>query len=1167
MNGCAQCGFDNPDYARFCMGCGNGLLVICLSCRDAIPAGTSFCPSCGVPAQTAVGSGEEMIKLVTILFADVVGSTARAERMEPDETRALMARFFETMSAEIRAEDGTIERFVGDAIMAVFGVPVTHEDDQVRAVRAARRMLTVLDRFNADRGPDARVQIRIGINTGAVSAGGSLGQQLLVMGDTVNVAARLQQTAEPGTIVIGERTARAVRSVFDVREMGPLSVKGKSTELRAFLVLGERSEPEPPTRGAPLVGRTAEMQILDGAFARVVGSGQPHLVAVVGEPGVGKSRLTTEFVAQLEIGDRVTVGRCLPYGSGVALGPLRDILRQKAGLVATDDHDAVVAKIEGLVEAIPSRLAPDPDRITAGLVSTLGVSMERAEFPTLDPREVHRELIDAWRVLFAHLCSEGPSVVVIEDMHWADAATLEVIDALVETLSGPVLFLCPTRPERLTAQRDWMAVLRHHSILKLEPLTPRDSKELVSRLLEIDDLPGAFIGELLERAEGYPFFLEEITNRLIDEGFVSKEDGVWSVARDVAEVEIPDNIQTIILARLDLLTAEERTVLQHAAVVGRTFWPSAVAHLISRQTLDETLDTLIRRQLIVRNDSSFIPEEIEYSFKHVLICDVAYDTLPRHARARAHAAIAGWMEQIRGDRVNEVAELLAHHYQLATSHSNDDALRLKARNYSLTAAHQALSRFAVGAAEDLGRQAVNLSAGADERSEALEALGDLYVLTTNGDGAWAAFVEAIGEIKRFASADVVSLARVSAKAAIIPTRWEALMENVIPKDHIDRVIEAGLAVSEKGGRERALLLASKAFLQAAGYEEKDAVGEQAASEALEIAERIGDADLLSAALDATASWFLVDGRYGANARVTRRRMQMVPELRDLNEILDIYGVAAYAAVYIGHYREAVAAATACIERAQGIDVSNYLHASIWRTQALFMLGDWDGALRDQLEIESLDNDPAMSVPSANIRSYGVTLFLKELRGEETSVRRYLDVVRKYQADTAESGLTFAAPLAIPARALAHAGAVDEARSWLRLDRGIYLGAHLEAMCEVIATQEDWVTAAEIIPMAREEAERGELAALPLFADRLEGRMAWASGDARKAQQLLKRSAEGFRRLEARWEEASSNLLLGEVLAETEAEKARMVLEGAAATFRDLRSVQEEERAGKLLAQL
>ena len=1167
MSGCGQCGFENPDYARFCMGCGAGLLVICPSCGDAIATGARFCPSCGVVISSTVGSGEEMIKLVTILFADVVGSTAQAERMDPEETRALMAEFFETMSAEIRAEGGTIERFIGDAIMAVFGIPVTHEDDQVRAVRAARRMLEMLDVVNADRRPDARVQIRVGINTGAVSAGGSLGQQLLVMGDAVNIAARLQQITEPNTIIIGERTARAVGHIFELRELDPLAVKGKTFELSAFLVEAERSDPDSAIRRVPLVGRNADMQILDGAFARVVESSRPHLVAVVGEPGVGKSRLTLEFVEQLDLGDRVVLGRCLPHGTGTTLGPLRDILRQKAGLIATDDPEAVLKKISALVGDVPPHLAPEPDRMTTALASTLGVEVKPDEVATLDPREVHRELVEAWRVVFTHLSSEGPSVVVIEDLHWADAATLEVLDELVERVSGAVLFLCPTRPERLTSHGDWMAALRNYSILKLEPLTPRDSEHLASLLLEIEDLPSAFTSELLERAEGYPFFLEEITNRLIDEGFVSKASGTWAVARDIAEVEIPDNIQTLVLARLDLLSPEERSIIQHAAVLGRTFWPSAIAHLVAADGIEEILTTLTRRQLIMPSRSSFIPDEDEYVFKHVLICDVAYETLPKQARARAHAGAAAWIERTRGERADEVAELLAHHYQLAASYGADDSMRVKARDYSLMAARQALGRFAVRVAEDLGRQAVSLSAGSAERIEALEALGDLYVLTANGDGAWSTFVEVINEIGQFVPSNIESLARVAAKAAIIPTRWEGLMHSVVAKDDIDSVIEIGLEVSGEASRERALLLASRAFLQAAGYEERNAAGEQAAKEALDIAEQVGDADLLSATLDATASWFLADGRYGAHDRVTRQRMQMIPDLHDLNEILDIYGVAAYVAVQIGRYEDAAAAASACIERARGIDVSNYLQGSIWRAQALFMLGDWDGALRDQIEIESLDNDPSMNVPASNIRSYGITLLIKELRGEETDVRRYLKVVRKYQADTVDSGLTFAAPLAMPARALAHAGAVEEARSWLHLDRGIYLGSHLEAMCEVVAAQEDWDTAAEIVPMAREEAERGELLALPLFADRLDGRSASALGDPERAARMLQRSAEGFKRLEARWEHAWSNLLLGEVLLDADPGRARLVVQDAAATFRDLRSVQEEERAAKVLAQI
>ena len=369
----------------------------CPSCGAEAPAGARFCASCGTAFADAAAP-DEMLKLVTILFADVVGSTARAEKLHPEDVRALMSDFFTTMAAEIHDEGGTIEKFVGDAIMAVFGVPTAREDDAVRAVRAARRMQERLRRWNDERDPAQRLEIRIGVNTGDVLASGAPGDDLLVTGDAVNVAARLQQTAEPGTIVIGDRTARAARSHFEVRTVDePLTLKGKSEPLAAWLVEADRDVVEPrgvPGLSAPLVGRDHELVFLRTTFDRVCRERRPELVTLVGDAGVGKSRLVREFVSRLDVEAKVLVGGSPAYGQGLTLWPLAEMLKAEAVMFDTDGAEAAFAKIEQLVETtVDAELTADPTRTAAALASTLGLRPPGDPLGSLDPRELYRELV------------------------------------------------------------------------------------------------------------------------------------------------------------------------------------------------------------------------------------------------------------------------------------------------------------------------------------------------------------------------------------------------------------------------------------------------------------------------------------------------------------------------------------------------------------------------------------------------------------------------------------------------------------------------------------------------------------------------------------------------------------------------------------------------------
>jgi class 3 adenylate cyclase len=1149
-----------------------GSMTTCPSCGAEAPAGSRFCPACGLPLADSPAPSE-MLKLVTVLFADAVGSTARAEALHPEDVRALMTDYFAAMAQEIRAQGGTIEKYVGDAIMAVFGVPTAHEDDAVRAVRAARRMLERLESWNEEHDPAHRLQIRVGLNTGDVIASGAHAGDLLVTGDSVNVASRLEQTAEPGTILVGERTARAVRPYFDLRRIEPLTLKGKADVVTAWVVEAEFEAPEPrglPGQAAPLVGREHELAVLRAAWERVCGERRPHLVTLLGDPGVGKSRLVREFVSRLEVGAKVLVGRCLPYGDGVTLWPLAEILKAEALVLDTDPADVAVGKIAQLVEtAIDSELTGDQLRTTAALVSTLGLRTADDQFGSLDPRDLYRERLVAWRALLTSMARLAPLVAVVEDIHWADATMLDVLDELAERVEGAILFLCPARPDLLRSRPGWGGGRRSFSSLPLDPLSGEESARLVSALLDVDELPETTRALILDRSEGNPFFLEEIIRRLVDDGLLVRREGRWHARRDIEEVEIPDTVQAVILARLDLLAPDEKRVAQLAAVIGRVFWDGAVARLAGVGDLDATLRTLLRRELVLERLSSSIAGQAEYSFKHVLTRDVAYESLPRRERSRAHVDTAAWIEEMSGERSAEFAELFAHHYDAAFSFTPDDELRRKSRHSFLAAAHGALRRFAIEQGERFARRAVELSEAGAERVEALEALGDLFYIAFNGDEAFRAYRDALAEL----TAEQSDFPRLAGKAGLFGARWVGAAHRVAPAEEFAALIEAGLeAAGPDMARERALLLIDKGFLLAYRERRRDATAEAAVREAERAAEELDDANLLSPALDLVDAWEKYGGRYGEAYRTTLRRLELVPRMTDVKEIGDAYAMAADSAQNLGRYTEAEARATECIERSRGVDSGSYVHGLTWRVAARFMLGRWDDALADQAELEQLAAQDPRELPAGyTMRAYTFRALCHELRGETEAADRYIDLSRRYfgfiweQQGGRPPPSVHAQPLSL---VLSHRGLFEEALALCPLiPRTAGSGLTFQMLCEVLAMRGSWDEAPGMVAAAREEAEIGEQISLPLYADRLEGRAAAAAGDVEHAALLLRRSADGFAALSARWEEAWSRLLLAEALLHADPRLAEHELVGAFPVFEQLHSVREAERARALLAEV
>ncbi len=727
---------------------------------------------------------------MTALFADLVGSTGLGERLDPEHLREVLDSFFGAMRREIEAEGGTVEKYIGDAVFAVFGVPTLHEDDPTRALRAALRMRSGLERLNRslEDAHGIRLAMRIGVNTGEVVARTEPGPgEGFITGDGLNVAARLEQVAEPGQIVVGERTTRAARGMR-FQELGPLMLKGKEDAVRAFELLdtdvaqpGSIRRDEGRPYRTPMVGRVGELTMLESVFRRCVTDRRPQLVTIYGDAGVGKTRLVEEFVTRTAVSPEAPLtvsGRCLPYGEGVTYWPLGEILKGFAGLLDTDPPDLAIEKVHKVGELLRRpEVSSDPTRANAALAYTIGLEDPVVSFSNADPREVRDELHAAWRSFFSALAASGAVTVVIEDIHWADPAFLDLLQDLADRSEGSLLFLCPARPE-LTARRPgWGGGRWNHSSLLLEPLTSTEAGELLDLLAERGAVSSDLRSLILERAGGNPFFLEEIVQRMVDE------------PAGTEQLDIPDTVQGVLAARIDLLTPLEKRVLQSASVVGRTFWNGAVRSLLEPDPgpveLDDVLWRLEDRGLVHARIGSTIVGEREFLFRHILTRDVAYESLPRRDRPQAHARVAEWIERQTQGRDREFAELLTHHYEEAHRAIQAEArpdpeemerLRQRAFRYSLLAANEAGSKLALKQAERLADTALALAEGALERSRALEALGRTYFHDYRGDRAWRCFKEAIdliveqpgGQGRRGRKAPPPSPLRVSARSR---SRW------------------------------------------------------------------------------------------------------------------------------------------------------------------------------------------------------------------------------------------------------------------------------------------------------------------------------------------------------------------------------------------------------------
>jgi class 3 adenylate cyclase len=621
-------------------------MVTCVLCGHENPADASFCNACG--SSFAPVSTREERKIVSVLFADLVGFTTRSESLDPEDVRALLIPYWEHLRNELERHGGTVEKFIGDAVMALFGAPVAHEDDPERAVRAA---LAIRDWVRMS-GED--LQVRIAVNTGEVlvflGARPAQGEGMAA-GDVVNTASRLQTAAPVNGVIVGEATFHATRDTIDYRAAEPVLAKGKTKPVPVWEALGARSRATVETpSGAPLVGRTQELALLVGALERTRSEARPQLVTIVGVPGIGKSRLVTELFAAADVQlDWITWrrGRSLPYGEGVSLWALGEIAKAETGVLESDstaDAEAkLAASLERLLEDETERSwLSDHLRPLLGLTSVAARAQDRSE------------TFAAWRRFLEAIALVRATVLVFEDMHWADDDLVDFVDELAEwVLDVPMLVVCTTRPELLERRPGWGGGKPNALTVSLGPLSDAETARVVAATLDRTPLSAELHEALLERAAGNPLYAEQYA-RAIAEG-------------SCGLVDLPDTVHGLIAARLDLLPEAEKALLQDAAVLGRSFWPEAIAAIAEAdlEAIDVLLRALGRKEFVRRERRSSVAGETEYAFAHALVRDVAYQQIPRVLRAEKHVRAAAWIEALSPDRTGDRADLLAHHYRAA----------------------------------------------------------------------------------------------------------------------------------------------------------------------------------------------------------------------------------------------------------------------------------------------------------------------------------------------------------------------------------------------------------------------------------------------------------------------------------------------------------------------
>jgi class 3 adenylate cyclase len=897
-------------------------MTACAACGTSLPEVARFCPACGVAVESDVPSTEER-KLATVLFADLVGSTALAGEEDPERVRVVQERFFDAMADEIHRTGGIVEKFAGDAVMAAFGTPAALEDHAERALHAGLAMQRRLRELFEN-----GLELRIGVNTGDVVVGQPREGSSFVTGDAVNVCARLEQAAAPGEVLAGERTVAAAGGAFEFGNPRVVEAKGKPEGIPCRPVLRALSLMRPRGVGGlrrVFVGRESELELLRATHRRAVSEREPHLVTIVGAPGVGKTRLVRELW-ELLVEEHPTplrrTGRCLPYGDGITYWPLGEILREHLGILESDSPEEVKQRLAGR-EILALALGLD----VAGHVH---------------PLEARERLHEAAVAFVEELAAERPLVALIEDVHWAEDDLLDLLERVERDARAPIVVLATARPELFDRRRTWGSGRRNATTIWLEPLAAELSARMLDELLGLE-LPTSLRDLLVERAEGNPFFVEELLEALVDARVLERSSGAWEVRDVPGGFSIPDTVHAVLAARMDRLSPTEKAALQAASVVGRVFWAGPVIHLVGG--LEPDFDLLEERDFIRRRGGSSLAGETEYAMKHALTREVAYSSIPKARRGRLHAAFADWM--IENDRAkDEHASLLAYHYAESVRPENADLvwaddpgelgrLRGQAVLWLRGAGRMAAGRYEMEEAIELLTRAAELTADEHERALIWREIGFAQALRYDGEAFWAAMQRSLeGPLDDEERADAYS--QLAFQTSIRSGMWAIRPE----RERVEGWVEQALELAPKGSdaQARSLLALSEIDPVAASDELLRSI--------TDLATGIGDSDLRSYALGARCHASFEHRRFAESADWAESRLALASEIEDPDSVCEVYEDGVPIATTMGRFGEAGRLAALHWDVARRLSAHHRLHSISLRLEIADAIGDWPAIVHE-----------------------------------------------------------------------------------------------------------------------------------------------------------------------------------------------------------------------------
>jgi DNA-binding SARP family transcriptional activator/tetratricopeptide (TPR) repeat protein len=1059
----------------------------------------------GDPDDRASEAAREERRLITVLCAELaVGRPG----LDPEELRSLLAPARARMRTELERWGGTVDRFVGGAMLAVFGAPVAHEDDPERAVRAALRLLEL---SGGELGPTVRVGVATGEALVTLGAASHYGEGL-AQGHVVDVALGLQRAASGDTALVDDVTARSTHRAVAYSE-SPL---GGDSQRRAWRVVRERALTEPaPT---PFVGRGHELALLEGLHRTVIEEERPRLVAIVGEPGIGKTRLTNELVDRIEPSTVVHRGRCLPYGEGITYWALREIIWSAAGILLDDTAATAESKLGRLV----GRLVEDPEdaeQTMAALSRAAGIAIGDSALDAMAAESVGEAVGLAWPRFLGALVQDRPAAIVIEDLHWAEAPLLDILERLVSRTAGPLLIVATARPEFAGTRPSWSST-PGMSQIGLEPLTQAQSRELVENLLP------SVTAELRDRvaipAEGNPFFAEEIVRHLAD-------DATSQIGSRGASTPIPNSVRALIASRIDALPDSEQRTLQDAAVVGRTFWATALESMSGGTSARAALENLERKGFVAASPTSLLAAQPEYSFGHALKREVAYRSIPRARRARAHAGVAAWIEEIAADRRTEFVDLIAYHYEAAAAPEDaalawpDDPgererLRATAVRALLAAGEAATSRLALDDALRYADRAWALSSTDGERLRCLELRASALHAAVRSDEAFAAYLQALELADRLQ--DTAAVSRLRAHVALLCARYSGAFSNSAwSADAVDLVNRGLEEIGERSvSFEAGALLLARAVIASHSVDQSGGRREAAARDArraLEIAEALDSGHLVLHAVEALISYAGLTGFCDA-AEFGERLAHAAETLTSRPDAHEARITAAISLTQAGRYERARELARHATYESTRMSPHRATHAAAAEAACLAPAGRFDELIAvTSRVVDAVREEGGRLCQSGSVALAGRALALYE-RGDQSAATEALELFERAPPPQGVTHLYWLAidmlrPLAGPRRTRQAMAQVQRASTTLG---GRVYGLRLDL--ELSALLGEWSILAELIPQARAIASRACAPSLAWTADWAEAVQSAISGegekaiaDATSAAQALERHGEPY----------------------------------------------------------